>query len=305
MKTASFTLACLSLAFLGTSLLIWLFFGAPNRTIDMDALTGDVAKGSYMVRLSGCVSCHTQPKKGKLLGGGPALNTPFGVFFGPNITSDTTEGIGAWTAGEFADALVNGHSERTGHLYPVFPFTSYSKMEDRDVADLWAFLQTVPPDATPSRPHEISSPVATRLLIAPWKTLFLDSGPFKENPDRSPAWNRGRYIVSGIGHCAECHTPRGRLGALDQDHPLEGSVLPPRSQSADTRGEKVPAITPEALTKRGYTKADLLMAFRFGLTPDGDVLGGSMGEVLTDQLEHLSAADLEAIATYLLSSPTE
>lgn len=303
MRTASFSRTCLGLAGLGIALLAWLFLGAPSRTIDMDALNGDAARGAYVVRLAGCVSCHTQPKEGKLLGGGPALNTPFGVFFGPNITSDITEGIGAWTADEFVDALVNGHSERTGHLYPVFPFTSYSKMNDRDVADLWAFLQTVPPDATPSRPHEISSVLAARILMAPWKTLFHDSDPINDNPKRSPSWNRGRYIVSGIGHCTECHTPRSRFGALDSDRHLEGGVLPPRGAAA--KGEKVPAITSQALAKRGYSKADLLMAFRFGLTPDGDVLGGAMGEVLTDQLEHLSAEDLEAIAGYLLDTPPE
>lgn len=288
---------------LGAIILAWLFFGAPSRSVDMASHTGDVARGAYVVRLAGCVSCHTMPKGkdapqgGPFLAGGPKLATPIGNFYGPNITPHPETGIGSWSADNFADALVNGHSP-TGHLYPVFPFTSYSKMTDQDIADLWAWLKTVPADATPSRAHEISSPFAARALMAPWKTFFHDVEQLEARSDRSPAWNRGRYIVEGIGHCSECHTPRGTFGAPDRSRSLEGSTLPPKS-------EKVPAITAEALAKRGYGKGDLLMAFQFGLEPDGDVLGGAMGEVLTDQLGHLTMEDLGAIATYLLGDAAE
>jgi mono/diheme cytochrome c family protein len=283
---------------LAAIILAWLFVGTPSRSVDMVSVTGDATRGAYVVRLAGCVSCHTAPKTkaapqgGPFLAGGSKLATPFGIFYGPNITPHREAGIGTWNGDEFADALVNGHSP-TGHLYPVFPFTSYSKMTDQDIVDLWAWLKTVPGDATPSRAHEISNPFAARALMAPWKTLFHDVEPFETRADRSPAWNRGRYIVDGIGHCAECHTPRGRFGALDPGRSLEGSTLAPKS-------EKVPAITAEALAKRDYGKGDLLMAFQFGLVPDGDVLGGSMGEVLSDQLGHLTMQDLGAIATYLL-----
>ncbi len=285
---------------LGLAIAVWLFFGTPHRTVDMAAREGDAARGAYVARLAGCVSCHTVAEGGALLAGGAPLATPFGTFYGPNITSDPVHGIGSWTGGEFADALVNGHSTQTGHLYPVFPYTSYSKMTSTDVADLWAWLQSVEASNTPSRPHDISTPFLTRALMAPWKTLFHDVRELAAMPEQSPAWNRGRYIIDGIGHCTECHTPRNTLGVLDKGKHLEGGVLPPKTGS---KGEKVPAITAEALAKRGYARADLLMAFRYGLAPDGDVLGGSMGEVLSDQLEHLSAEDLEAIATYLLSPP--
>lgn len=281
------------LAGAGVALTTWLFLGVPERSIDMNALTGDVGRGAYMVRLAGCITCHTRPKGGTELAGGGPLVTNFGTFYGPNITSDPAEGIGHWTGEAFAGALVNGHSAMTGHLYPVFPYTSYAKMTSQDVADLWAFMQTVPADQTPSKPHEISNPFLSRVLLAPWKTLFHDVKPLDTVPGRSEQWNRGRYIVEGPGHCTECHTPRGPLGALAKNKHLTGATLPPK-------GEKVPDITTEALEKRGYAQGDLLMAFQFGLMPDGDVLGGSMGEVLTGQLEHLSMEDLEAIATYLL-----
>lgn len=284
----------LTLAAFGVLIAAWLFLGAPTRTIDMTAFEGDAVRGAYIARLAGCVSCHTEPGSGRLLAGGPKLETPFGTFHGPNITSHESQGIGAWSAAEFADALINGHSTATGHLYPVFPFTSYSKILPQDAADLWAWLQHVPPDDTPSKPHEISSPFLARTLMAPWKTLFHDVDPLEDAPERSIAWNRGRYITLGIGHCVECHTPRGRLGALDMDRALEGSTLLPKK-------EKVPAITSEALGKRGYTRGDLLMAFQYGLTPDGDVFGGAMGEVLSDQLEYLTLEDLEAMATFLLN----
>lgn len=287
----------LTLIGLGLAVAVWLFLGGPNRTLDMQALSGDAERGAYIVRLAGCVSCHTKPDGGDLLAGGPPLVTPFGTFYGPNITSDPEHGLGGWTAGEFADTLINGHSAKTGHLYPVFPYTSYSKITSSDAADLWAWLQTVEANATPSRPHDISNPLLVRALMAPWKTLFHDVRTLEPVPGRSDAWNRGRYIVAGIGHCAECHTPRSRFGAIDTTRHLSGGTLPSKSGK---KGEKVPAITTEALIERGYTPADFLLTFRIGLTPDGDVLGGSMGEVLSDQLEHLTTEDLEAIATYLL-----
>lgn len=283
----------LVLAGIGVALVSWLFFGVPQRSIDVDVLTGDVERGAYVVRLAGCVPCHTRAGGGTQLAGGAPLVTDFGTFHGPNITPDPVHGIGEWTAEEFSDALVNGHSSQTGHLYPVFPYTSYSKMTSQDVADLWAWIQTVEADDTPSRAHDISNPLLSRALLAPWKTLFHDVEPIEERSGRSDQWNRGRYIVEGPGHCSECHTPRGWFGEPKKNKHLTGATLTPK-------GEKVPAITTEALTKRGYTKGDLLMAFQFGLMPDGDVLGGSMGEVLTGQLEHLSREDLEAIATYLL-----
>lgn len=290
------------LAGIGLPVTGWLFFGGPHRTVDMTAYEGDADRGAYIVRLAGCVSCHTIPKNGALLAGGPPLATPFGTYYAPNITSDPDHGIGDWSADEFAGALVNGYSTRTGHLYPVFPYTSYSKMTSQDVADLWAWMQTVEASSTPSKAHDVSNPFVLRLFLAPWKTLFHDGELLEADPDRSETWNRGRYIVDGIGHCTECHTPRSNLGVLNRRKHLEGGVLPPKG---DKKGEKVPPITTHALAKRGYTRADLLMTFRYGLTPDGDVVGGSMGEVLSDQLEHLSAEDLEAIATYLLANDTD
>lgn len=301
----TFLLSAIGLAGLGIISLAWLFFGGPTRAINMNTLQGNAGRGAYVARLAGCVSCHTVPESEKVLAGGPKLVTQFGAFYGPNITQHKDEGIGLWTGADFADALVNGHSRETGNLYPVFPFTSYAKMTDQDVADLWTWLKTVPPDDTPSKPHEITNPLAVRVLMAPWKTLFHNVALLEDIPERSSAWNRGRYIVEGPGHCTECHTPRGKFGALDTDRHLEGGRLFVKGSKISSTGEKVPAITASALTERGYGRGDLLMAFQYGLTPDGDVLGGSMGEVLTDQLGYLSLEDLTAIAAYLTGASPE
>jgi mono/diheme cytochrome c family protein len=273
-----------------------LFFGTPNKSYTFDDAEGDSDKGAYLVRLAGCVSCHTRPNGGLFLAGGGPIETPFGIFYGPNITPDLDDGIGDWSLEAFSDALVNGHSKTKGPLYPVFPFTSYSKMKPQDIADLWAYVSKVDVQTGSPPPHDLNSPFIQRVLLRPWKTLFLKPGEIEDDPEMSPTWNRGRYIVEGLGHCTECHTPRSRFGAPDNSRALEGSVL-------TKENEKVPAITALALGKRGYDKGGLMMAFKYGLTPDGDVLGGSMGEVLSDQLQHLTTEDLDAIAAYLLADP--
>lgn len=287
MKAALAT-AVAALALVG----LYLFFGAPSRAPDFSGLEGDAARGAYVLRVAGCVSCHTKPDGGAFLAGGAPLETPFGTFHAPNITSDDTAGIGAWTRDDFADALLNGKGPH-GSLYPVFPFTAYAKMTDQDLLDLWTYMQSVPAVAEPAPRHALDNPLLVRPLMRPWRTLFFKPGTLAPVDGKTESWERGRYIVEGIGHCTECHTPRNSLGVLQTKRDRQGGTLPPR-------GEKVPAITADALKARGYDHGDLLMAFQYGLTPDGDVLGGSMGEVVSDQLGHLTPEDLAAIATYLL-----
>ncbi len=279
---------------LGVGLALYLFLAVPEQQRDLRNLTGNAERGAYVVRLAGCVACHTLPEgKGDLLAGGAPLKTPFGTFIAPNITPHPDQGIGTWSQDAFVAALVNGRAPNGAHLYPVFPYPSYARMTDQDIADLWAYLQTVPESPTASRPHALSFPFTLRFLMAPWKTLFFDPAPFVPDPARSARWNRGAYLVNGPGHCGVCHTPRGWFGQSDDSRALEGTV--------GLDGEKVPAITAAALREKGWTVDELAFGLQFGFEPSGDVLGGSMGEVIQNSTSHWSLEDRMAVAEYLLS----
>ncbi|MGB0671464.1 MAG: c-type cytochrome [Rhodospirillales bacterium] len=268
--------------------------GIDERSERVAGLKGDATRGAYVARLAGCIACHTDAKGGGgFLAGGAPLETPFGVFRAPNITQHPEDGIGNWSAGDLARALTAGTAPNGDHYYPVLPYDSYHRMADQDIADLWEALKTVPPIAGKASGHELGFPFNQRVLMGAWKSLFLDSGPFEPEPERSDAWNRGAYLVTGPGHCGACHTPRNVLGAMDRESWLEGGPNGPR-------GEKVPALTAKALKSAGWSERDLIFGLKYGTTPTGDALGGSMGEVIRDGTRWFSDADLQAIATYLL-----
>ncbi len=280
----------------GIGLAGYLFFGGPEpRQILLTADQGDAVRGTYLARMGGCIACHTDSKSGgALLAGGAAIKTPFGDFYGPNITPDKRTGIGSWTLQDFANALTAGQRPDERPYYPVFPYTSYTLMSDQDIVDLWAALQTVPAIYGRAEPNKVDPLYNHRAFLIPWQTLFLEPGPYRPDPNRSDAWNRGAFIVEGPGHCVACHTPRNILGGLEEDQALQGGAGGPG-------GEKVPAITAEDLTKAGWTAADIAYGLKTGLTPEGDALGGSMGEVIKSGTAWLTDEDRQAIATYLLA----
>ncbi len=274
----------------------FLFSTPPVQVRDWSGITGDAVRGQYVSRLAGCVACHTLPEgAGPLLTGGAPIITPFGAFGVPNITPDRASGIGSWTRDDFAAALLNGTSPDGSSYYPVFPYASYARMSTQDVADLWAYLQTVPPVQTPARAHDLAWPFSQRVLMRAWKNLFFSSAEFQPNPQRSQAWNRGAYIVSGPGHCGECHSPRGWLGNINEARALQGGEGP--------GGKTVPAITAQALLDQGWSRGDLAFALFLSITPDGDSLGGAMGEVIREGTRHLTPEDRSAIEAYLLGLP--
>lgn len=254
-------------------------------------LTGDATRGAYLIRLGDCISCHTE-KDGPQLAGGPALPTPFGTFYGPNITSDKEHGIGNWTLAQFARAMSDGEGP-DGNLYPAFPYEHYTLMSDQEIADLYAALMATTPVATPSKPHEVSFPFNVRLALSGWKNLFFRPERHQADPARSERWNRGRYLVDGPGHCVMCHSPRNLLGAIDAGTELTGNP-------AGGVGGRAPALTTTRLTERGYDVASLASALNDGFTPDFNILGGAMGEVIEDGTSHWTEADREAVAAYLL-----
>ena len=253
---------------------------------------GDAKRGAYLARLSGCITCHTQEGAAPL-SGGAALVSRFGSFYAPNITSDAEAGIGTWTFEQFVRAVRQGVSPEGDPYYPAFPYEFYATLTDRDLADIWAAIKSAPADATPSRSHDVGFPFNVRSGLKLWRTFFERPATYVPDPSRSAEWNRGRYLVWGPAHCAACHTPRNAVGGLPATEVLSGD---PAMQD----GGKAPGLTPNELTARGYTKAALVDALRTGVTPDGDVFGGSMAEVVHGSTEYLLTTHLEDIATYLL-----
>jgi mono/diheme cytochrome c family protein len=272
----------------------WLFVpwrGAPPEITE----AGDPTRGEYVLRLGGCVTCHTDEKNGgAFLAGGRALGSPFGTFYTSNITPDPETGIGGWSTGAFVRAVTEGITPGGHPYYPAFPYPSYTHMSERDLIDLKAYLDTVAPVANAVPDHDLAFPFSFRPLLDGWRLLFFEDGPFVPDPGQSEAWNRGAYIVNGPGHCGECHTPRNALGAPERDRFLAGNRDGPD-------GKPVPNITPHAGGIGDWAKSDLVFAFQTSILPDGDVFGGAMAEVVEDGLSHLSREDLEAIADYLLS----
>lgn len=268
------------------------------ETVPANALgprTPDLANGKTMFHAGGCASCHAVPKQEDKtkLGGGLALGSPFGTFYVPNISSDRTDGIGAWSEAQFVTAMVKGTSPTGEHLFPAFPYTSYQRMTLDDLRDLFAYLKTLPPVTGKARDHALPFPFNIRRTLGLWKFLFLDGRPFTPNPSQSAEWNRGAYLVNAPGHCAECHSPRNMLGAIKRNLRFTGGPSP------DGQGG-VPNITQQKL--KNWTVKDIADTLTTGMTPDADFVGGSMVEVVRNTSQ-LSEADREAMATYVKSLP--
>ena len=256
-------------------------------------LVGDVERGNYLIRLGGCVACHTDAAAGRAeLSGGAGLQTSFGTFVPPNITSDPEAGIGSWTVQQFAEAMSNGMGPQ-GHLYPAFPYENYTLMSDQEIVDLYAALMATEPVSDAAAESQIPFPFNIRLAMAGWQNLFFTPTRFEPEAGQSEAYNRGKYLAYGPAHCVACHTPRNALGALEWDKALTGSP--------GGTGGRAPALTAAALTEEGYDVPTLVQTLKDGFTPGFDVLGGSMGEVIADSTSFWSDADLTALATYLLS----
>lgn len=256
---------------------------------------GDVNRGAYLARMSGCIACHTDAAKGGApLAGGLPLETDFGIFYSPNLTTDRQFGIGSWSVDQFAAAVRAGIGPSGEPYYPAFPFPFYSKFSDQDIADLWAAFQTVPPVENASKMQDLHFPFSFRPGLKLWRAMFLELSPFQPDTDKSELWNRGKFIVEGPAHCGACHTPRNIAGARQAELRLHGADGLPD-------GGKSPPITASQLKGRGWTVSSLKYALKTGVLPDGDAFGGSMGEVVRDGTSFLSDADLTAIATYLLN----
>lgn len=253
-------------------------------------------RGEYIFRAAGCAACHTDADNdGPPLAGGRALKTPFGTFYSSNITPDPEHGIGDWSDDDFVRALREGIAPDGSHYYPAFPYTSYTGMRREDMLALKAYLFSRDPVAKPNRSHELPWYLSFRPVLWFWKRLYFDEGELQEVQDRPATWNRGAYLVLALGHCAECHSPRNRLGAIDASMRFAGTRSGPG-------GEAVPNITPDVESGiGGWPRGDLAYFLQTGATPDGDYTGGGMAEVIDEGLSRLDRSDLEAMAEYLRS----
>jgi len=255
---------------------------------------GDAKRGEYLSKAAGCVGCHTETRKGAdPYAGARALKTPFGTFYGPNITPHPQAGIGRWSYDDFVHAMREGVRPDGANLFPSFPYPSFTKISDEDLRDLWAYLRTLKPSAQPSREHELGLLFRSRAAVGAWKKLFFTPGPMKPDPAQSAPVNRGAYLVQALGHCGECHTPRSALGGPKSDLFLAGAKL------AD--GAKASNLTPTRLKR--YSDAELKEILQSGLYPDGDVIGETMAEVVKNTTSQLTAQDVDATISYLRSLP--
>lgn len=287
-----------ALALLLVSVALWPW--KPNTEARLANLhpVGDAARGAYVVRLAGCVACHTKDgDRSSFLAGGRALKTSFGIFLTPNITPDRDTGIGGWTTEDFVRAMAGGTAPDGSHYYPAFPYTSYTGMSERDMRDLKTYLFSRAPSDTPNKPHDLGFPFQFRFLLWPWKLLFFSEDRRVEDAAEDSQWNRGAYLAENMGHCGECHTPRNFLGGLRHSRAMAGNPSGPE-------GKKVPNITPHKEGGIGaWSESDLTYFLKTGFLPDGDFAGGAMTEVIENSSSHLSDEDRGAIAKYLLSLP--
>ncbi|WP_298918164.1 cytochrome c [uncultured Roseobacter sp.] len=273
--------------------LVGLLVTRPDRSeVAFDAVTiTDTQAGALVFAAGGCASCHAAPDAtgdAKLtLSGGRSFPSDFGTFYAPNISTDSSAGIGDWTRQQFAQALTRGVSPEGKHYFPAFPYTAYAKMTAQDIADLFAYMQTLPADATPSLAHNVGFPFSIRRAVGGWKILFF-LREYQVVGALTEAEERGRYLAEGLGHCTECHTPRNALGGLDRSRWLAGAPNP------SGKG-KIPNITPAALD---WSETDIAAYLTTGFTPDYDSAGGEMVEVI-ENLAQLPEADRAALAAYL------
>jgi mono/diheme cytochrome c family protein len=256
---------------------------------------GDPILGERVFDAGDCASCHASPGQPdrRHLGGGLTLASPFGTFFPPNISPDPNDGIGRWRTIDLANALLSGVSPRGQHIYPALPYTSYAHMRVEDVKDLMAYLRTLPAVAGQAPRHDLAFPFTIRRLVGFWKFLYLDRRPIRPDPARDEVWNRGRYLVEAVGHCAECHSARNMLGAIKLSSRFAGG--------RDQEGVGfVPNITPAGIGH--WSSEEIVEALTSGHTPDLRRIGSSMADVVTDTAA-LPLSDRQAIAVYLQSLP--
>lgn len=266
--------------------------GQPAQT---NATTQIINRGEYLARAGDCVACHTAPN-GPEFSGGRAMPTPFGNLYTPNITPDDETGIGRWSADEFYRMMHTGVSRDGTLMYPAMPFASYTKVTRADSDAIYAYLMSVPPVKQANRPHELRFPFNNRDLLIGWRTLYFTEGEFQPDPQQSAQWNRGAYLVQGLGHCAMCHTAINALGGSSESKQFEGGMIPNQNWYA-------PSLTSNREAGLGQWEIqDIADLLQVGVSHRGTTYG-PMAEVVYNSLQYMSDDDARAMAVYLKSLP--
>ena len=252
-----------------------------------------LSKGEYLAHAGDCIACHTIPG-GKLFSGNRPMPTPFGTLYAPNITSDPTDGIGRWSADDFYATMHVGRMPDGGLLYPAMPFSDYTKVTRADSDAIFAYLRSVPPVAIPNRPHDLRFPFNNRSLLLGWRTLFFSEGTFQPDSAQSEQWNRGAYLVQGLGHCGMCHTQINKLGGSSESKAFQGGLIPLQDWYA-------PSLTSNKESGLGdWSLQDIADYLRKGVSPRGAVYG-PMSEVVYNSLQYFTDDDIRAVSVYLKS----
>ncbi|GJL76766.1 cytochrome c [Nitrosomonas sp.] len=255
-----------------------------------DSTTGQQKLGAYLTRAGNCQGCHTAPG-GQPLAGGRRLSTSFGIFVTPNITSDSETGIGDWSEEDFWQALHQGKSRDGRLLYPAFPYTEYTKVTRRDANAIFAYLQSLPEVSQTNPPHEINFPYNLRPLLYIWRALYFKEGVYAPDQSKNEEWNRGAYLVQGLGHCNACHTSRGFLGGSDNDALTGGQIM--------GMNWYAPSLTSRLEAGSGdWTVKEIAELLATGIS-NRAVASGPMATIIRQSLQYLSAEDMRAMAVYL------
>lgn len=252
-------------------------------------------RGRYLTLAGNCMGCHTA-RGGQQFSGGRAIPTPFGNIYAPNITPDTKTGIGSWTADDFWRALHNGKSKDGRFLYPAFPYTNYTNVTRTDSDAMYAYFKSMRPVEQANREHDLRFPYNQRILLAGWRMLYFTPGQFKADDTKSMEWNRGAYLVNGLGHCSACHTTRNALGGEVNSAELGGGLIPMLNWYAS------PLTSGKDSGLGDWAEKDIADLLQHGVSNKGSVFG-PMAEVVSGSLQHLSDQDVGAMAFYLKSIP--
>jgi mono/diheme cytochrome c family protein len=279
----------------------WVLSDTPARPApgpgNTDPTATRVARGAYLARAGNCAACHTR-QGGEAYAGGRAIETPFGIVYSSNLTPDRATGIGNWTSVDFWRALHEGRAPDGRLLYPAFPYTSYTLVSQDDADALFAYLRSLPPVSEANRPHAMRWPYDSQLALAAWRTLYFKPASFQKDPARDPQWNRGAYLVQGLGHCNACHAARNLLGAVDERLALAGGTMPMNNWYA-------PSLLHTAEAGLGqWSLADIVQLLGTGRVGNASVIG-PMAEVVYHGTQYLTQEDLTAMAVYLKDLPQD
>jgi len=252
-------------------------------------------RGAYLARAGNCMLCHTE-RGGADYAGGRPIDTPFGTLYASNITPDPATGIGGWSVDHFWRALHHGRSRDGRLLYPAFPYTNYTQVTRADADALFGYLRTLKPVQRANTQHRLRWPYSTQAALAVWRALYFRPGIHADDAKHSADWNRGAYLVQGLGHCSACHTSRNALGASRDLLDLSGGMIPMQNWYAPS------LASPAEAGVAGWEVEHITRLLQTGVAPGGTVLG-PMAEVVLHSTQHLAPADLRAMAVYLKALP--